>query len=127
MEHNSPFKFKWISDGRDGTIVLTQDGHSLEIYWEMSGSIEYHIALAPVDLRQWQVPANSSIIEEQQLEILYQLREWLKSHKVKSDLDLPITLYKSNEICRCRGCDKKQLQDKAYCLYHYDLTLLMRD
>ena len=112
--------------GRSGTITCTADGKRLVIYWEMSGVPERDILLAPVDLREWQFPARERILEDDQKDILIQLRAWLAAKRVRSDIDLPQVTAVSEQRCARFGCTSKAIVDSAYCLECLSLCVLQK-
>ena len=112
--------------GRDGTITYSDLGRSLEIYWEMSGVPQYDILVAPLNLKQWKIPADEAIPRTKQREILEGLRSWLKSQGKRADIDRPSQIEYSSENCVWAGCSQKALRNSAYCLEHFDETLLRR-
>lgn len=119
-------KFSLKSFGRCGNIELEKEGRILEICWEMSGSPEFDILLAPIDLKKWSKPADKEILREEQFEILNNLRLWLKGQRIKTDIDLPSTNDKENKPCICAGCNNPALGGLVYCSFHYDDMLLRK-
>jgi hypothetical protein len=114
------------SSGRSGTIAFEKGGHNLDICWEMSGSPEYDILLAPIDLQKWNKPIGKDIPRAEQFEILNELRLWLKGQNIKTDLDLPPTNDKECRPCICAGCNIPALEGIVYCAFHYDDMLLRK-
>ena len=116
--------FMLRSDGRSGVISYTCGTHAIDIPWEMSGSSRYHILVAPLDLRHWDVPTEEPIPRAQQKDILVRLRRWLASQSTRSDIDLPTQTEQSPRTCAWYGCQRMSLADSAYCPEHFDETLL---
>jgi len=117
-------RFRLKSRGRHGTIVLEDGERSLEIEWDPSGSRDYAILLAPVDLSHWTTPAGVPISLDKQIEILGELRVWLVRKKIKTDVDRPTKLVVVDKKCVSEGCKERQMEGSAHCPYHYDLSLL---
>jgi len=110
--------------GRDGIITYHEGAMSIEIYWERSGSPLYDICLATIDLREWKNPKGVKIDKEHQLEILRNLRQWLKDQNIKSNIDLHSEIETIDRRCAWRKCDQRRIKGSAYCPYHYDYNLL---
>ena len=117
--------FKMNNDGRCGTITYRSGGNKIEIEWEMSGSPEHDILLAPMDLREWSEPKGVKIPFEIQIEILKKLRSWFKDKNLKSDIDFPV-LDVEDKKCVWAGCRSNRLKGLAYCSRHYDENLLRK-
>jgi hypothetical protein len=115
--------FQLSGTGRSGDILYTDGSHSLRIYWEMSGSPEFDLLLAPIDLSHWSND-KSAIPVAKQLEILGALRAWLLSRGLRSDVDLPQTTKTSSDRCKWHDCANRQLDGLAYCAAHFDLAML---
>ena len=109
--------------GRTGVISYEEDGHSIDIEWEISGGSNLDILLAPMDIRKW-TSSGENISKEKQKEILYRLREWLPTQRIKSDIDLPAHLNISDHECLLFGCKQRAINDSAFCQEHYDDTFL---
>ena len=123
-KENNEFTMK--PSGRSGAIVYQSGVYKIEIEYEMSGSLENDILLAPMDLREWSEPEGSEIPGEKQIEILDKLRSWTNTQKLKTDIDLPLNLDVEDEPCAWSGCNKNRIKDSAYCSIHYDETLLRK-
>ena len=72
-------QFIMNGSGRCGTITYHEGARNIEIYWEMSGTPGYDIAFLPLDLKEWADPKGVKIDKEHQIEILRNLRQWLKN------------------------------------------------
>ena len=120
----APGSFIFTASGRAGAISYREGARTLEIYWEMSGSPRYDILLAPLDLRYWLSPADEQIPLAKQKEILRDLRQWLASERKRADIDVPTPLTYSGESCVRSGCQHPALSGLAYCLEHFDESLL---
>ncbi|MEA5401777.1 hypothetical protein VB776_02545 [Arcicella sp. DC2W] len=73
--------------GRAGMIYYIDNGKVLEIDFEMSGVRKYDILLFFDTLRSWTIPKNEPFAFGQQSEIRDKLLKWLKSKRIKSDLE----------------------------------------
>jgi hypothetical protein len=109
--------------GRAGLITYSAPPRRLEIHWERSGSPEYDI-LVVADFRSWTSDPKVAISEQQQLEILAALREWLRARQLRSDIDLPLDIAEDKEACLSSACERRRISGHAYCRYHYDLSCL---
>ncbi len=118
--------FVWKSSGRCGNITYHEDENSIKIPWEMSGDPQYHILLTPVDLRVWDAPEGIMLPEHKQIELLQELRSWVKGKKIKTDIDLPDGLTVEDARCTWTGCEEKRLKSFMYCKKHYDQSLLKK-
>lgn len=74
--------------GRSGMIYYIDDGKVLEISFEMSGVRQYDLLLYFDTIKGWTIPKNEPFAFNQQSEIRERLLEWLKSKRLKSDLEL---------------------------------------
>ena len=110
--------------GREGFIYYVEDGHLCEIGYESSGVKEYDIALASVDLREWERPKGMTIPRDKQLEILQELRSWLKEQKLRTRIDLRTNIEFVDRRCAWKECNEKRIKGSAYCPHHYDTNLL---
>lgn len=121
--HQVPgYQFHMNDRGRCGTISCVFEEQTLDLYWEMSGVPEYHILLAPVDLRSWQ---NGSLLgRDQQLSLLQALRLWLAEQKILTDIAPAANKVRRDTACACSGCPQAALEQSAYCPAHYDEQLL---
>lgn len=82
--------FQLRTTGRRGEIECREAaGRVLRIPWEMSGSPEYDLLLAPLNLSCWSSSADASIPPPKQRGILAALRHWLRSRNLRTDIDLP--------------------------------------
>jgi len=115
-------KIEIQSHGRYGSVIYQKNSNTIELYWEMSGSKKYAILLAPLDLRKWQ--DENEIPINEQLEILADLRCWLKRENIKTDIDLPEEIELENKVCIHSGCNETRIKNSAYCLRHYNESLL---
>ena len=113
--------------GRDGSILYKAENNQINIYWEMSGSVKYGILLAPLDLRKWDEPKGIKISRKNQIEILHKLQAWLKTQKIKSNIDIPLSLEFDDETCNWGGCREPKVKGLAFCMMHYDETLLIEN
>lgn len=120
----SSLSFRMNTSGRCGEIECFDQGNVVRIYWEMSGSPKYDLLLAPLNLTSWSTGAKSPIPRSRQREILVALRQWLRSKRLRTDIDIPVNRRTSNEKCRWSGCEQRQLVGLAYCPEHYDESLL---
>jgi hypothetical protein len=118
--------FKMNRSGRSGSIIFQKGNNKLEIYWEMSGSSEFDILLAPLDLKEWDEPKGVKIPLEQQLQLLQGLRSWAKKKKMRTDIDLPNDISTEDKPCGWVKCNRNRLKDSAYCNRHYDENLLRK-
>ena len=113
--------------GRCGEITYEEDGRSVRLYWEMSGSPSYDILLCPLNLNYWDTPERARIADEKQLEILQALRRYLTYENLKSDIAIPPNTGESDKECMWTQCESWKLSDFAYCREHYDRCLLRKD
>lgn len=113
-----------IGGGRAGYIYYVEDAHVCEMGYEGCGGEACQIGLYPIDLRKWIIPEGKSIDEEHQLKILRSMRQWLKSQKLKSSIDLPSELIATDLPCVWPDCGERKIKGLPYCLYHSDLFLL---
>jgi hypothetical protein len=77
MSNDETDEFEKIGSGLSnlcGSIIYRHGRKKIALYWEISGSREYDIGLAPVDLRHWDEPKGEAIPKQDQLEILHKLR-----------------------------------------------------
>lgn len=118
------YSFKMITQGRSGDILYQEGDRALELDWEMSGTNELNILLAPVDLRKWHAPLPTTIPLDKQKEILSRLRHWLHAEGLRSDIDLPGNTELTSVPCVYSDCEKQSIKGSAYCLEHFDFTLL---
>jgi hypothetical protein len=118
-------EFKMNNHGRCGTITYKTGCNKIVVEWEMSGSPEYDILLAPMDIREWNEPKGIKIPLEMQKEFLQSLRSWFKYKGLKSDIDFPLSDVEDIE-CILAGCDRNRLKGSAYCSTHYDELLLTK-
>ena len=132
---NSPFaRQKWVTyamnsysftmntRGRTGSIRCSDGQNVTDIDLEMSGSPEYDVLLAPLDLRFW--ASGAEIPRDAQHRILAELRKWLVAQDIRSNAEPPRSNDGGVETCRRAGCSKSALVGLAYCPFHYDETLL---
>jgi hypothetical protein len=117
---NDTFLMK--NEGRCGTIVYEEEGRTIEIPWERSGSPRYNILLAPLDLRKW--ASGEDIPRPVQRQILDKLREWLATQNCRANIASLQCQTLADKKCVARGCSRRAVQGYAYCLEHYDETLL---
>jgi len=82
-------RFEMSREMQGGWMVYVEDERTLRFAWEMSGSADQHVLLAPVNLSRWTSPTTETVPVSKQLEILAQLRDWLTNQGIKSDLDRP--------------------------------------
>ena len=75
------------SHGRGGTIYYIDNGRVLEIGFEMSGVSHYDLLLFFDNIETWSVPKGDSLSVSQKTKIREQLLEWLKTKRIKSDLE----------------------------------------
>ena len=115
--------FRMTMSGRAGEILYQEGERTLRIEWEMSGSAELDLLLAPLRLGEW-TSEPSAIPKEKQREILKRLREWLSYRGLRSDIDLPPDAADSDQTCLWQDCSARQLAGSAYCREHFDETLL---
>lgn len=116
-----PFTFAIRSSGRSGVIECCKGDRVVTIDWEMSGSAEVDIALAPADFRKWS--CGDVMSREMQLKILAALRAWLEEQGIRSDVARPSTTAPDSRCVKV-GCQTPALTGIAYCSLHYDDTLL---
>jgi hypothetical protein len=121
MKNNGSFNMSVA--GRTGEIIYKDSIGTLILPWEMSGTRDYDILLAPLNLNAWTIPKDEKIPLEKQLEILKKLRVWLSSEKYRSDVHLPTNEISKNK-CIKSGCEDFALIGLAYCSRHYSLSLL---
>jgi len=124
MENNNLFTMH--HSGRNGRITYQAGNSKVEIYWEMSGSVEYDILLAPIDLKEWDEPKGIAIPLKKQIEILHELRSWTIDQKLRTDIDLPMDLSFEDIACAWVGCSENRIKGSAYCSMHYDENLLRK-
>jgi len=116
--------FELVQNGRSGEIVYTSNSKCIRFYYEISGTPRFDILLAPINLRELEKPKGEVLSIEMQLEVLTDLRRWLIEKKIKSDIDLPSDISLSNEKCGWNQCNKHRINGKAYCIDHFNKTLL---
>jgi hypothetical protein len=119
-------QIKNIHKGRIGIIRYENEGKILEIEWELSGVKELDILLAPMELNEWKMPTGEKVPRNEQLVILKELRKWLKSKKIRTDIDLSDDIQFENENCRWVNCTNCRIKGKAYCVDHFDEILLRK-
>lgn len=124
MKQESTFTI--IHSLRDGVIRYQSGENSREIYWEMSGSPEHDILVAPMDLREWDAPKGLPIPRQRQMEILQELRAWAKEQRLRTNADLPSQLLFEDQPCIWAGCNERRLKGLASCIKHYDESMLRR-
>jgi hypothetical protein len=73
--------------GRAGLIYYIDNGKVLEIDFEMSGVPQNGLLLYFDTLKGWTIPKNEPFALKEQSEIREKLLEWLKSKRIKSDLE----------------------------------------
>jgi len=73
--------------GPSGIIYYIDNGKVLEIDFEMSGVREYDLLLYFDNLNGWTIPNNEIFAFKEQSAIREKLLEWLKSKRIKSDLE----------------------------------------
>ena len=115
-----------IGGGRCGYIYYREPPKELKIYWESSGSPECDAVLMP-DFRCWPETPEQRISEDRQVQLLEALRDWLKSQKIRTNLDPPPRQSDDTTLCLWDGCDRPRLQQCYYCRPHFDLSCLVRD
>jgi len=118
----SPYHFSLHPNGRCGTIECSKGDLQLKIDWEMSGSPDADILLAPMSLTQW--TSGVEIPRDEQLEMLNSLRVWLEDTGTRADIARPTASVDSSSRCMRAGCGESALEGSAYCPLHYDETLL---
>ncbi len=116
------YNFKMNARGRFGVIRCGDVENVVELEWEMSGSPEYDMLLAPLDLRHWS--SGVDIARADQHRILGQLREWLTEQGIRSDIAASRELEQSGDMCQHSGCPERAFAGSAYCAFHFDETLL---
>lgn len=120
-----PFQFS--REGRCGSIKFNENGFKKELYWEMSGSKDYDILMSPINIKHWDEPQGKDLSEEERLNFLYRLRNYLDSIKFKTDIHFPDNLSISNRKCVWEGCDSLGFDKLSYCKDHYDQLMLSND
>jgi hypothetical protein len=115
--------FQLRTTGRCGEIECREGERVLLIPWEMSGSPKYDLLLAPLNLTSWSSNPDEPIPPLKQREVLTALRQWLRSERLRTDIDLPAEGRSSGASCQWSGCKRRQLAGSAYCEEHYDATL----
>jgi hypothetical protein len=75
------------SHGRAGTIYYIDNGRVLEIGFEMSGVPQYELLLFFDNIETWSIPKNELLSVSQKTRIHEQLLDWLKSKRIKTDLE----------------------------------------
>ena len=118
-----PFEMTRSSSGRSGEILYLEGARSIRIYWEMSGSPQFDVLLAPLNLSRW-LPDFSQVPRVKQLQILSHLRHWLADQGLRSDLVAPSSATRGG-ACAWLACKAKPLLHSAYCPAHFDETLLV--
>jgi len=121
---SNEWHFKLFSKGKAGIIDCKNQSCQINIDYEMSGSSEYDILIAPLDINYWHKPPNIKISSETQLELLSELRNWLSLQKIKSNIDLPNMIEFEKIKCAFGQCKNNRIKGYAYCLRHYNLSLL---
>lgn len=116
-------KFIMSSSGRCGTITYSEGERSIDIYWEISAHPHEDIVIWP-NLKEWSYPENATINKEHQLEILRDLRQWLKNQNKKSNIDLPSDVSTTDKACVWANCDDRRIKGSPYCLRHYELDMI---
>ena len=118
----SIYKFKRTFQGRCGSVECADSVNVVDIDWEISGTSDYDILLAPLDLRQWK--SGTPIPKNTQHDILNELRLWLIEQNIRSDVARPRRVSNSNGFCQRSGCSKQAIDGLMYCAFHYDENLL---
>lgn len=72
--------------GRGGMIYYIDNGKVLEIDFEMSAVKQYDLLLNFDNLKSWSIPKDEPFAFKEQSAIREKLLEWLKSKRIKSDL-----------------------------------------
>ena len=116
------YDFTMQRSGRDGNIRCTDGRDLIDIYWEMSGSSDYDILLAPLDLRSW--ASGAEIPRTAQRQILSALRDWLSKQEIRSDVARPCHTEQQTGRCQWSDCTETAVAGVAYCAFHYDENLL---
>ena len=116
------YSFTMNARGRAGSIRCSDGQNVTDLDWEMSGSPEYDVLLAPLDLRSW--ASGAEIPRGAQHRILAELRKWLVAQRIRSNAAPPRSNDRGPETCRRAGCSEQALVGSAYCPFHYDETLL---
>ncbi|MEJ7684444.1 MAG: hypothetical protein WKG06_42680 [Segetibacter sp.] len=73
--------------GRAGMIYYIDNGKALEINFEMSAVRQYDLLLYFDTLKGWTIPNNEKFAFKEQSAIREKLLAWLKSKRIKSDLE----------------------------------------
>jgi len=118
------YEFKIEMTGRCGSIICSQDNNSLEVDCEISGSSEYSILLAPMNLKRWNKTDSGDISKKQQLDILAEMRIWLQSQNIITNLEYPTDQTEKGKSCIAQVCSDDRLENLMYCKKHFDETLL---
>jgi hypothetical protein len=79
--------FHLKSQGRAGTIYYIDNGRVLEICFEMSGVPQYDLLLFFDNIENWSIPKGEPLDVSQKTQIREQLLEWLKTKRIKTDLE----------------------------------------
>ena len=116
------YRFTLKNNGRCGTITCAKEDLELKIDWEMSGTPDADILLAPMNLSQW--ASGIEIPRAEQLEILNHLRAWFDARRINADIARPTAQINSSSRCERSGCRDHAMAGSAYCPFHYDETLL---
>jgi hypothetical protein len=117
-------KIEMKSQGRSGFIRFQSDKYLKDIWWEASGVPDKDILLAPLDLQEWDQPKGIKIEKLRQIEIVNELRKWLKIKKIKSNIEIPNEGRTQEGKCEWIQCNEKKLLGIAYCEGHFNQTLL---
>ena len=73
--------------GRADTIYYIENEKVLEIYFEMSGVAQYDMLVYFDSLKGWTFPKDEPFAFQEQSKIREKLIEWLKSKRIRSDLE----------------------------------------
>ena len=111
--------------GRSGILTFERGGRRLLVECEQSGSSEYDLLIAPIDLRHWQSPEGTALSLEEQLVVLSEIRTWLESAGLYSDIAIVDASQDSAQRCQWAGCEVVALESSAFCRMHRDFQLLV--
>lgn len=121
--HDLPnYTFSFNSNGRSGTITCSCSQQTLVLDCEMSGVPHSEMLMAPLDLRSW--TSGQLLTREEQVKLLGALRDWLIAKRIRTDVDVPSPHTPSSKNCWWKGCFEPSLEGSAYCIAHYNLSLL---
>jgi hypothetical protein len=125
MTEDESDSFELIDSGRTGMVIYRRGRRRIDLDWELLGGPGFNVCFFGVDLRYWWgEPRGEPIPRDQQIQILYKLRSWLKSRRIGSDIELPDKIEFEDRPCIWAGCNEPRMKGVVYCLRHRDENVL---